>query len=128
MWIPTWDTLVTLLGAVLLLVLTLRGFLPSQISAPLVQPGTFFAVTIAAAVILFVGLVFSTARHKEASPIILSGLGVLCLLLPLPQSLTLQIVAVLSFVATAILSVTFRTHSLDIPRAPSMGDLLQDAL
>lgn len=127
MWRPVWDTLVTLLGAALLLVLALRELLPAQFSA-LLQPGTFFAAAVASAVVLFVGVVFGTVRHKEASPILLSGLGVLCLLLPLPASLTLQVVAVLSFVTTAVLSVAFHTHSLDIPRAPSMEDLLQDAL
>lgn len=127
-WKPTWDILVTLSGVALLLGMSLRNLLPATLALPLERPGTFFALTIACGVLLFVGLTFGTLRHKEASPIILSGMGLLCLLLPLPTSLLLQGIAVVSFAATAVLTVTFRAHSLDIPRAPSMEDLMHDAL
>ena len=127
-WRPTWDTLITLLGSVLLLVITLRAYLPTVISGTLAQPGTRTILIVISGVILLIGLIFGTARHKEASPVILAGLGILCLLLPLPPSTLLLVIAVVSFVAVAFLSVLFRQHSLDIPRAPSMEDLMQNAL
>lgn len=128
MWRPTWDALVTLLGVVLLLLLTLKEFLPISISTPLSQPATSTIAIIASGLVLLAGVIFGTVRHKEASPFILSGLGILCLLLPVPPTLLLQVIAVCAFVAVAVLSIIFRQHSLDIPRAPSMEDLMQDAL
>lgn len=128
LWRPTWDTLLTLLGAVLLLLLSLRTFLPSRISLPLSHPGTFAIVAILCAIILCIGVLFGTIRHKEASPMVLAGLGILCLLLPLPPSTILLTISVVSFAGVALLSVLFRQHSLDIPRAPSMEDLMQNAL
>lgn len=127
-WKPAWDALVTLFGVVLLLLLTFKEFLPVSISAPLSQPATATVMIIVSGLILLTGVIFGTVRHKEASPFILSGLGILCLLLPVPSTLLLQIIAVSAFVAVAILSIIFRQHSLDIPRAPSMEDLMQDAL
>lgn len=59
---------------------------------------------------------------------VLAGLGILCLLLPLPPSTILLTISVVSFAGVALLSVLFRQHSLDIPRAPSMEDLMQNAL
>jgi hypothetical protein len=128
MWRPTWDTLVTLLGVALLIVITLRGFLPANIGAPLMQPGTLFIAVILCGIVLLGGVAVGTLRHKEAAPMIFSGLGILSLLLPLPTSNILIGIGVISFVSVAILSVLFRQHSLDIPRAPSMDDLMQNAL
>ena len=128
MWRPTWDTLVTLLGVALLLVITLRSLLPANIAAPLTQPGTLFIAVILCGLVLLGGVVVGTLRHKEAAPIIFSGLGILSLLVPLPTSYLLIGISVMAFLSVAILSVLFRQHSLDIPRAPSMEDLMQNAL
>jgi hypothetical protein len=92
------------------------------------QPGTLFIAVILCGIVLLGGVAVGTLRHKEAAPMIFSGLGILSLLLPLPTSNILIGIGVISFVSVAILSVLFRQHSLDIPRAPSMDDLMQNAL
>ena len=126
---PSWDALLSLLGTLVGVLLLFRTFLPPTWSVPLSQGGTFLVMAIGVGLVLLVSVIEGVVRHKEASPLILSTMGVICIFLSqqLP-TLILPILGSLSLMTATVLSFVMHRHSLDVPQAPRMDELIHDTV
>lgn len=126
---PPWDALLSLLGTLGGLLLTFRAYLPAPWNVTLSQGGTFLIIAVLVSVILLVSVVEGIIRHKEASPLILSTIGIICLFLSSQlTTIILPILGALSMVAATVLSFIMHQHSLDVPQAPTMEELIHEAV
>ena len=113
----------------ILLLLIIHTILPEQMASALAKPATMFMVSIIGSIVLLLGTILGTLRHKEASPFILSVLAVVCVfLLGIITSAVLQGIAIVALLVVIILSFLLHHHTLDIPKAPSMSELLHNPL